>query len=387
MVDHGRKRPAVFTDTETHEMTMESMHWLRNNVAVGFTDTRGPAWWNSRGFGFAGGVDMGIRDDGRPNHYPGPIPVEDLASLLFAHEIESVPVYVPNPEFDGTNPDVPEFVQIPERQATRHSGNGTVYGIFRPGYEIHQPSAFVVQIENILDDDVSVGSAGSLRDGAVSWVSVEVPENITTPDGVEFRPNLYAMTSHDGTMATMFGRCVTNIVCDNTLRAATNEAGQKLKVKHTKNSGFRIQTARDALAVIHSETEDFANWTESLLRIKVTEKSFGKFLDLWSPVPQDTEKAKANARAVTLSENRRETLTSLWKSDPRVEPWKGTGWGVVQAVNTYDQHLSSVHTGGDTDPAVKQFARWQRSLFGAANGDLDKRTADVQAMLSAAVGK
>ena len=47
---------------------------------------------------------------------------------------------------------------------------------------------------NILDDDLSISSAGLLRGGAVAWVEVSVPESITTPEGVVFRPNLLATT-------------------------------------------------------------------------------------------------------------------------------------------------------------------------------------------------
>jgi phage/plasmid-like protein (TIGR03299 family) len=178
----------------------------------------------------------------------------------------------------------------------------------------------------------------------------------------------------------MFKRCVTNIVCDNTLRAANGEAGQSIKVKHTRNSGFRIANARDALAVVHSAADDFAAEVAELSAIKVNGRQFSKFLDLWSPVPNGDDASK---RAITISENRRATLTNLWKSDVRVKPWAGTGWGIVQAVNTFDQHFSSIHTAGDTDNSVKQLARWERSIIGAMNGDLDKRTDDVRGMLTA----
>jgi hypothetical protein len=118
--------------------------------------------------------------------------------------------------------------------------------------------------------------------------------------------------------------------------------------------------------------------------VKITGPGFTRFLDLWSPVPNGED---ANKRAITLSENRRSLLTNLWKSDPRVAPWAGNAFGIVQAVNTFDQHLSSVHTGGDENANVKQNARWQRSILSTVNGDLDKRTNDVIGMALAAAGK
>ena len=35
---------------------------------------------------------------------------------------------------------------------------------------------------------------------------------------------------------------------------------------------------------------------------------------------------------------KRDTLSTLYRADPRISPWAGTAHGVLQAVNTYDQH-------------------------------------------------
>ena len=43
-----------------------------------------------------------------------------------------------------------------------------------------------------------------------------MPDTITTPEGVAFRPNLLATTSFDGSSATTYKRTVTDTVYDNT---------------------------------------------------------------------------------------------------------------------------------------------------------------------------
>ncbi len=53
------------------------------------------------------------------------------------------------------------------------------------------------------------------------------PTTITTPEGVEFRPNLLATTSFDGSIATTFKRTVTATVCDNTRELALAEKAQQ----------------------------------------------------------------------------------------------------------------------------------------------------------------
>src|SRR6185312_1068619 len=102
-------------------------------------------------------------------------------------------------------------------------------------------------VANILDDDLSISSAGLLRGGAIAWVEVSVPETITTPEGVAFRPNLLATTSFDGSIATTYKRTVTMTICDNTRELALSETGQEVRIKHSKNSTLQLAPARQAL--------------------------------------------------------------------------------------------------------------------------------------------
>jgi len=39
-----------------------------------------------------------------------------------------------------------------------------------------------------------------------------------------------------------------------------------------------------------------------------------------------------------MADTKRDSLTTLYRSDPRVSPWAGTAHGVLQAVNTYEHH-------------------------------------------------
>ena len=65
---------------------------------------------------------------------------------------------------------------------------GKVMGIFAPGYAKHQFREWLLTtVANVLDDNLSISSAGLLRGGAIAWVEVSVPESITTPEGVTFR--------------------------------------------------------------------------------------------------------------------------------------------------------------------------------------------------------
>ena len=196
-------------------------------------------------------------------------------------------------------------------------------------------------VANVLDDDLSISSAGLLREGAIAWVEVSVPDSITTPEGVVFRPNLLATTSFDGSIATTFKRTVTDVVCDNTRETALAEQGQAYKVKHSRHSHAQLAPAREALAMVHTIADEFAAEVATLCAIPVTDQQWGSFLDTYvSRI--DKAGLPLAGRALTLADKKRATLRRLYRHDGRVSPWAGTAHGVVQAVNTYEHHEGTV---------------------------------------------
>jgi len=181
-----------------------------------------------------------------------------------------------------------------------------------------------------------------LAEAAIAWVEVSMPETITTPEGVAFRPNLLATTSFDGSIATTYKRTVTDTVCDNTRELALSEAGQEFKVKHSRHSRAQLGPARQALAMVHTLAGDFAAEVAKLCATTVTPGQWERFLDTQVPTTEPTTGRPLTGRALTLAEHKRQTLDRLYRRDPRVAPWTGTTHGVLQAVNTYDTHEGTV---------------------------------------------
>lgn len=307
-------------------MSRETSEWLNTRTLIGFTDKRGKAW------------HYRFEDQGEEsNHYDGAIPVEDVLRRLFDFEVWDTPLYVLGDE---------GYAEVPGRKAMVTSDTGDVLGIFKSGYQGHQYSEWLLDnVSIILDDDLGIGSAGLLRNRAQAWVSVEVPETITTPEGVDFRPNLIACTSFDGSLATTYKRVIEAVVCDNTLAAGLSESGQEFKVKHSKYSAMKIRDARDALAVVHTMGTDFAAEVTRLTSWKVTDSEWNKLLDVMVPMPDD------EGRARTMAMNKRDELDTLWRFDERAAQWSGTAYGVLAAYNTWNHHYAQVR--GDSTRFIR----------------------------------
>lgn len=338
-------------------MSKEQLEYLNTNTLIGNTDNRGTAWH----------YRAELQGD-EHNHYPGPIPVEHVQRRLFDWEAVSRPVAVELPANLLTMTHLNEFdvparwVTMPAKQAICRSDTDAVMGIFATGYAMHQYDTWLLTtVADILDDDLSISSAGLLREGAIAWVEVSVPESITTPEGVTFRPNLLATTSFDGSIATTFKRTVTDVVCDNTRDAALRESGQTYKVKHSRHSHAQLAPAREALAMVHTIAEDFADDIARLCSITVTDADWGRFLDA-SVSREDQFGKPLVGRALTFADKKRETLQRLYSHDDRVAPWRGTAHGVLQAVNTYEHH----------EGMVRGASRAERNMLRTVTGDFGR---------------
>lgn len=311
-------------------MSKETLEWLNNNTLIGFTEKRGNAWHYRAS-------DQGTES----NHYIGAVPVADVLRRLFHWQAIEVPVFVSVPAdietATGIDSEGNGFRMVPlvDRKAIARNDSYEILGLFKSGYNPHQYETWLLDnVANILDDSLAIGSAGLLRNGAQAWVSVEVPDSVTTPEGFEFRPNLLACTSFDGSLATTYKRVVTAVVCDNTLSAGLGESGQVMKVKHSKHSGMKIADARDALAIIHTMSDDFASEIARLTQWEVTDKAWDSLLDRLVPIDE------SNKRSVTVGDKKRDELNSLYRFDSRCAPWVGTALGVLQAWNTYAHHVT-----------------------------------------------
>ena len=298
-------------------MSTETSEWLNQNVLIGFTEQRGEAWHYKAS-------DQGAE----ANHYAGAIPIEDVRRRLFNWKAQAVPMWVHREGHEAT--------QVPNRMAIVRDDTYEVLGVPSSSYVAHQyDEALLGKVSDLIDDsELAIGSAGLLKGGAVAWVQIEMPENMQVA-GVEFRPHLLATTSFNGSIATTYKRVVTIVVCDNTRAAALSEDGQEYRVRHTANSQMVLSQARDALRIVFQLGESFTKEIKQLLDIKVTDTQFSNFVDRILP-PVNTETPKTG---LTKIEADRAAYMNLWNNDPRVSPWKNTGFGVIQSVNTFRQHL------------------------------------------------
>lgn len=339
-------------------MSQETSEWLNNYTLIGFTDKRGQAWHYRES---AQGVE--------PNHYPLEIPVADIKRRLFDWEPA-----VGDSKSTWTDADGKTRTSVWDNRITLiHPHTGFRLGEFTDGFTPHSYSKWLVDLsQEVMGTKLGAASAGLLAGGKLAWVQYELPETIDTPEGVSFRPNFLATDSLDGSISSTFLRGNQLVVCDNTRAAALSDrSALKTKTRHSKYSVVNMADTRSKLELVVKTGEDFAAEITRECSTPVSNKQWQDFLTLHC-LEGKKEVPTEKGRALTNFTQHREGLDNLWNNDMRVAPWKGTLFGAMQAVNTYEHHVKT----------VKGAERAERNMTKMVRGQFEKLDADTMEQLS-----
>lgn len=304
-------------------MSQETIEYLSENTLIGFTEARGAAWHYR---------------EGNDNHFPGAVPEERALALLSYPVVEGT---VTSTVIDQDEDGFPTILSIedPTRKAIVRTDTQTILGIFKQGYQMHQPRQWCLEnLDLILSGGLQIGSVVVLKGGAVAAVQAELPESrVATAPGaepVEYRPFVTAATSFDGSIATTYGRGAQVVVCDNTLSVALRSFDAVTKIRHSRFSLNRVGEIRTNLALVVEQAGDaFDAQFEALASQVVTDAKFAAIVDAFTG-----ESRAKEGRSKTIAENKAKVLTNLWRNDNRVAPWKNSAYGVLAAFNTAAHH-------------------------------------------------
>lgn len=341
-------------------MSKETIEWLQSRVLVGDCNIHGNPWHSG---------DIKVTKNDSTNLYPDAVPVKRVRSL-FDFPVVAAPVQFELPEIveDGKVTQKAQLITS-DRVAVAHGQTGELFGVFADSYVVHPYTEVLLDnVSKIVSEsagDLHIDSAGLLAGGAEAWLSISTTGLLTTPQGVQYFPHIIASTSHNGTLATTYKAVNTMVVCDNTRAQALTEKTPGMKIKHTKYSANKLTEVANALGLLHAASDNFAAEVELLCAQPVTDAQWHEFVKVVAPISEDTKKA-----GVTRAETMREELTSLYVGDPRCEPWHGTAFGALQAVNVYDLWMRGTRGAAE---GLDKFVKADRVRREAITGKLDTR--------------
>lgn len=243
-----------------------------------------------------------------------------------------------------------EGLRVPNTKLTRRSTDQRVLGVVGERYRPIQNHDLFDFGDALVEYGARYESAGSLRDGKYVFTTMVVEKPLVIEDDPHI-PYLIMASSHDGSMATRALLSPVRVVCMNTLRLAISRAKKSFTIRHTATAPARIEEARRALGVTFEYYDGFEAEVKQLMAQDVTERQFDELIDAVWPV--DEEMLKGNSRV----EKKRDEVKATYLHDPSVNGWIGTGWGALNAFNTWELWKSPVRrTKGmsDDDQTLRQ---------------------------------
>lgn len=237
-----------------------------------------------------------------------------------------------------------------ERTANRdvlyRSDTGAALGVVAAGYKEVQPDevmGFFRDLTTRLGFRMEV--AGALRGGARIWALARVHEGAIVRGDDLIRPYVLLSTSYNGSAATVAQLTAVRVVCNNTLTAADNAAGEaRVSVWHT--SSFDADAVKADLGIVAGTFDGMLARIQSLAARQVSQSDVDRFLVglLDKPAKPEPDAEPVDVRA-SRTYQRLLSLFDGGQIGAELASTKGTAWGLVSAVTEYVDH----HAGRSDD--------------------------------------
>lgn len=303
-------------------------------------------------------------------HHAGvqvPHAVSDVAEVLnmvplMKQPVKSFPVFADVPGLDGQTVRVP----VPSRRliARHNEETGTVrpYEVASDRYEpLQDIDGFDVLEELRQNRDLVYETAGTLNDGAITWILASLSRDPLDICGDLVKPYVAVLNRHDAKGSRIFAPVSTRIECENTFAHAMSEArhGINLKQRHTGDADVKVDELRDLLGMVDQEFVEFQAQALHLAGIQMSTRAVGEY---FSAVLPDKEGQNNDRRAKVRGQLQELFEAGAGNAQRRI---RGSAWAAWNAVTEYVDHYRSIN------------AEPQKRLYSAtfASGQTMKRQA------------
>lgn len=232
---------------------------------------------------------------------------------------------------------LPSGAVVPDRKANMRinaDGSEIYLGTVGNRYKAIQNSEaaeFLKTLFNV-ESEAYVQTAGVLQDGRKIWFMLNLPGNFFVGEKDEISKRVLLTNSHDGTYALRCFITPVRVVCMNTLSVAMRRGDKEgISVRHTANSGVRLEEAQRILGVADQSYAAIETAFNRMAEFAFSEEDAANYFERLVP---DTE----NAKFTTRTENIREKMMENFFHGRGSNLSRGTLWGAYNAVTEYTDH-------------------------------------------------
>ena len=255
--------------------------------------------------------------------------------------------------------------------ATVRTDTHDVLGVVNKSYKLIQNiDAFTFFDELVAENEAIYETAGVLGKGECIWILAKLPGFINVHGNDIVNKYLLLTNSHDGKSHVRVKLTPIRVVCNNTLTAALQGAGE-VQISHTPNALQDLEQATTLLGLSNYLYEQLSAMFNGMAARKITEEQLREYVQALVP---DNEEAENSAR----TEKIRNSVLQLHESGRGAHLARGTLWGAFNSVAEYTDHmmldedtttrLNSIWFGRGEQLKLKAFHLAQRMLMWPESG-------------------
>lgn len=204
---------------------------------------------------------------------------------------------------------------------------GVVGGRYHP---VDNRSVFAIG-DSILDQGGVLTEGGALDNGRKTFMKFGLPGTSVTVGGKDLVSfSIVIRANHDGSGSVTAALEARRLVCTNGMTVQMSGVPHSFAIRHTSSAQDRLGEARRVMQGAAQYAKSFSAVAEELISRPFTDKEFDAYIEALYPAPDAEEK-----RAMTLWENRRRELRSLYKFAETNDLGRDTAWGALNSVVEY----------------------------------------------------
>ena len=253
--------------------------------------------------------------------------------------------------------------EVPGFYATVRDSDNKPLGVVKERYKVVQNADAFAFVDNLLGEGVTYETAGSLGGGKRVWLLAKTESANILGDVVE--PYLVFSNSHDGSGAVQVAVTPIRVVCQNTLTLALSSAKRTWSAKHNGTISSKMLEAEETLGLTKKYLTSLAEKADVLTQIAVPTPAFIEFLHTMLPYPKG--EAEMTELVKSRIDRERDFLSEIYNNKEDIQRFKGTAWGVMNAVADFVPHIAPRRMSNTI-----QEKRFEAIVDGSKNGLIER---------------
>ena len=229
------------------------------------------------------------------------------------------------------------------RDVLYRSDTNAPLGVVGKDYKVVQPADVLDFFAKLAENNnFELETAGSLSNGKRIWAMAKVNDGATVIGQDVVKPYVLLATSYDGTLATTARFTSVRVVCSNTLGFAASEAGDTIRINHSKEFSAK-DTALD-LGIAFNSFDKFLIDSRRLANKEVNTTFAVEFLKLLLPASVRTATVNGikTKEAVPVENTKAfQSIMALFNGQALgsdLPEASGSAWALLNAVTEHVDH-------------------------------------------------